>query len=363
MDRLLSKKRRGPITLSSSGIPDQTGSIRVGADDMLINALNRMTRTSRAYVFLDQDLISEGGLIGLMVEKKNPPRPSYYLRGSISQVDADVAERDVSVSPDHDVYDSNESTQGTLSTTRQLEVVSVDLHLVQYPSRRVVPGASVSNSMVVRKRSWGVSAYGLINVTGIDASLQIDRIESPGQAVRNLIEVGLIELIGRHAGVPFWNCLAVPETNAQANSIREHSFQRRTETERVTEAQVALIRLGRLGGTPSGRVDTATRSAIASFQAHENLLVNGIVDFDTWQRLMQRVAVLAVVKPDPKPAMQREPSVQASQRAGASPLGTSKPKDEDDGWHILHTSEAQQTQPESDEGNYAPLDSFLPAEE
>ncbi|MEE2944700.1 MAG: hypothetical protein VX444_05965, partial [Pseudomonadota bacterium] len=89
MDGLLQGKRT--IKVSSTGIPDKTRRISVGGDDMLINAINRMTRTSRAYVFLDQGIVKDGGLIDLSITQgKKEPRPDYYIRGSISQLDSSV---------------------------------------------------------------------------------------------------------------------------------------------------------------------------------------------------------------------------------------------------------------------------------
>lgn len=70
MDVLLGQTRRPTVKLSSTGIADHTRRINVAGDDMLINALVRMTRTSHAYVFLDQGLVSAQGLIDLLVVQK-----------------------------------------------------------------------------------------------------------------------------------------------------------------------------------------------------------------------------------------------------------------------------------------------------
>lgn len=114
---------------------------------MLINAINRMTRTSRAYVFLDQGLVRDPGLIDLSISQgKKDPRPDFYVRGSISQLDSSVATYEIGLGWEDNLGTSvPETSLLNMSANRRqgLSVVSVDLHLVAYPSRCVVRGASV----------------------------------------------------------------------------------------------------------------------------------------------------------------------------------------------------------------------------
>jgi len=229
MDGLLHGKRT--IRISSTGIPDRTRRISVAGDDMLINAINRMTRTSRAYVFLDQGLVKDGGLIDLgITQGKKEPRPDFYVRGAISQLDASVATDELGLGWDEGTVTPAPETdllKVTANRRQDLSVVSVDLHLVAYPNRQVVPGASVSNSMVVRSMRRRSTASGIIDLDDLGLSLQLDRIESQGQAVRNLIELSMIELVGRHRGVPYWQCLSSIETDPKRNNRQEHIFTAR----------------------------------------------------------------------------------------------------------------------------------------
>lgn len=366
MDRLLAAKGQQPVYISSTGIPDETRRISVAADDMLINALNRMNRTSHAYIFLDQGLVRADGLIDLLVvQRENPPRPSYYIRGAISQLDGDVGVTDVEVGFDDDILDDEDFIQVEADNRGDLSVVSVDLHLVAYPSRQIVPGASVSNSMVVRERRFGLDAFGLIAVTGLEFDLQIDRIESNGQAVRNLIEVSAIELIGRHSGIPFWKCLSGDNTNARLNSGTEHQFVAKSESERVIEAQRALITLKKLAVQPTGKLDKKTRSAIAVFQAEENLLVNGRVDFDTLQRLKER-ALEGAKGPKPvttstKPKkLARTSKNNTPGQASTANSATSEKNTSSSNRRIFLPPDAQRSQrTERNDAGFIPLDQFL----
>ena len=85
---------------------------------MLINALARMTRESRAYVFLDQGLTSRQGQIDLQnVQKRNTPRPDIYVRGSISQFDSAVGSTRLRGDADHVPLDSEADPEYSLDAT------------------------------------------------------------------------------------------------------------------------------------------------------------------------------------------------------------------------------------------------------
>ncbi|WP_270725971.1 peptidoglycan-binding domain-containing protein [Shimia sp. Alg240-R146] len=292
MDQLLAQSGKGSVLISSSGFPDETDDIDVGADDMLINAINQMNRSKPRYVFLDQARISGFGQLEIVTtRKKDEIKPRLYVRGSISQVDDEPSDNALTVG-----YNRGGETGITdtyIRGSRSLSVVSVDMHLVEFPSRRVLPGASVANSMVVTKRRFEAGAFGIIQAGTFGSPLRIERVESRSQAVRNLIEVGAIELLGRHAGVPFWTCLDAPTTDAKNNEAHERQTRKGSEAARIAEAQDHLTRLGMLRGGENGVLDAQTRRALSTFQGQHNLLPNGVVDFDTLQEL-RRLAGLKV---------------------------------------------------------------------
>lgn len=302
MDRLLKSSKRGQTLISSTDIPDETARISVGADDMLINALSRMNATSQRYVFVDQSLIKFGGLLDVEVQNGDELVPQYYIRGSISQLDQEVANdsADITATPS-----GGGLTGSRFGPYRKLSVVSVDMHLVAFPSRRVVPGASVANSMVVVGQGFGASASGLIDMATLGISLQIRRVESESQAVRNLVELGLIELLGRHAGVPYWTCLALPDTNAKVSEKTEKGYVRRTQPVPLSEVQSMLATLGYLDAPFETTLGQRTRSAISRFQADERVLPNGILDFDLVDRLKRKVEGQMQLDPNPRASVLR----------------------------------------------------------
>lgn len=336
MDGLLAQAKKRPLLISSTDLPDRTAGVRVGADDMLINAINQLNRTSRAYVFVDQPLERDGGQIDLLTTNgEDEIRPQIYIRGSISQLDSNPISGSVNPRSSDLSQSSGLTTNSTWS--RGTSVVSVDMHLVAWPSRRILPGASVANSMVVTTRGLTTNRVGLIEMTSINTTLTLSRVESRSQAVRALIELGVIELLGRHSGVPYWTCLARDDTDAWREDVQETEETLRPRSIRLSDVQQALIDLGYMEGRPTGRVDRATRTAIARFQTEEGLIASGRVDYDLWRRLKERIqtgtrAPHVEVPTGPLPGQSgprtpaRPPITKIIQRPRSEPRGRAAPQ-------------------------------------
>ncbi len=294
MDGLLAAAARPRVLVSSTGFPDLSRKVTVGADEMLVNAVNQMNHMSRAYVFVDQSLEKDWGQIDLLTPHEENLKPSLYIRAAVTQVDKGVVSDSGSLDLDLTDAPSPWSIFGTdfdgakASAGRDVAVVTVDMHLVSFPDKTVVPGSSVANSMVVVSDSRGIEGGGLIRLTGFDFSIKISRVESLGQAVRNLAELGVIELLGRHARVPYWDCLNIRPTNQKLDNLDESRFAASPNPVKVRDIQERLAALGYFGGSASGKLDGVTRRAISQFQADEKLIANGVVNYDLYVRLNEK---------------------------------------------------------------------------
>lgn len=298
MDDLFVKAKRPKVLISSNQIPDKTRKVNVDTRGMIITALNHMTRRSKAFVFVEQGLVGRTSGDTLALEKDDPkgakpPQPQLYINGAISQLDDEA--RDVSLNATLDGLDPGESglSSTQFETGANQTVVSLDLHLVGFPSRVVIPGSAVSNSITVSRKRWGPGLVGVISQRTLGLTLEIETVESTGQAVRSLIELGLIETLGRYTGVPFWECLSKPEVLAleTARAEREH-MQRSEAPERLRMAQRVLQRLGYPYVSITGSLDEQTRAALANFQAQQGILSSGQLDFDTYRALEKAHAAM-----------------------------------------------------------------------
>ncbi len=294
MDNMLATAKRPRVLISSTGFPDLSKKVTVGADEMLVNAINQMNRQSGTYVFIDQSLEKDWGQIDLLTPQEENLRPRYYIRAAVTQVDkgvvSDNGALDLNLTNTPNPWNPFKISpqNAELSAGREVAVITVDMHLVSFPDKIIVPGSSVANSMVVVTNSRGAGVGGLIRLTGFDFSIKISRVESLGQAVRNLAELGVIELLGRHARVPYWNCLNIRPSNQKLDNLDEVRFNAMSRPSKISEAQKLLAFLGYWSGEPSGRLGQTTRKAISHFQADNKLIATGELNYQLFILLKER---------------------------------------------------------------------------
>jgi hypothetical protein len=267
----------------------------VGGDEMLLNAINHMNIKSGAYIFQDQSFSRDFGQLVILSPTEDQEQPKFYFRGAITQVDADTIDDQLKLDLDftnapHPLTVNGGALQKVSPNFRRgVSVVSVDLHLVSYPDKIVLAGGSVANSMVVTDKGFGTGGSGFINLTGYNLTLSFNRVESIGQAVRNLIELGTIELLGRHAKVPYWQCLNIEPANEKLENLKRSAYITTPETISVLETQRMLAKLGLYTNQPDGRMNLATHAALAKFQADKDLIATGDLNYDVYARLQQEL--------------------------------------------------------------------------
>jgi hypothetical protein len=131
----------------------------------------------------------------------------------------------------------------------------------------------------------GADVGGFIGKAGLSLSVSLDKSEGFHQAVRNLIELSTIEILGKLTRVPYWQCLSIESTNPNYRTEARGWFDTMGETERERVVSVALVRAGYLRDEGNGP-NPGLSEAVARYQAENDLVPNGRVDFDLYYRLL-----------------------------------------------------------------------------
>ena len=151
----------------------------------------------------------------------------------------------------------------------------------------------------------GMDLAGRIKGVGGYFNVSYDRSEGLHQGVRDLIQLGTIELLGRIAKVPYEQCLKPESVSPGAVVAAETQFEGMSEEERVRFTQHRLQVLNDAtslrpapyyGGAATGRMDAATRDAIARYRRQASLVGNAEIDLDLF-RSLQNQAVTKVPSP------------------------------------------------------------------
>lgn len=284
MDNLLLSFGVKNVVITSAGIPDATSEVKAGTKDMLISAVSRMSVKSRAFAFVDfdqtqTDVAQLQSLIGFTDKFV---APSYYIRGAITQLDSGVISNSVGAGVAVSAVDIGVSKDLVVS------VVSLDLNLGYLASRQIIPGISANNSVAVSRKGIGGDVGAKIGKAGVSFNLSMNKSEGMHSAVRSLIELSVIEIVGKLAQVPYWRCLSIEQTNPEMIAEARSWFEAMSQEDRIAFTQRALASKGYYSGAINGIYDRSTKAASARYQADHQLIADGRINFQLYQSLINQ---------------------------------------------------------------------------
>jgi hypothetical protein len=281
MDDLFIAQGKRDIYITTAGIPDATGLIAAGTKEMFITAVSRMSARSNAFNFVDYDptqldvqVLSE--MVGL---RKEFVAPNYYVRGAITQLDSNVLQSSAAAGI------SVPGLDAAINGSKIASVISIDLNVAKLVTRQIMPGISASNSIAVVQSGKGADIGGFIGKAGLSLSVSLDKSEGFHQAVRNLIELSTIEVLGKLTRVPYWQCLSIESTNPNFRN-EAHTWYDVTPNGELTRfVSTTLARDGYLQGS-ANEAGAQLTDAIARYQAENDLVPSGRIDFELYYRLL-----------------------------------------------------------------------------
>jgi len=284
MDETLLAFGKRDIVMTTAGIPDSTGKVAAGTKEMLITAISNMSKKSKAITYTDYDT-ERNDLTWLFNEVRNANAdrrkiPNFYIRGAITQLDDNALESQQSVGLAFSFADLG------LSRDQVVSVLSVDMNMGDSVTRTIIPGVNASNSMAIVRSGRSGEAGGKIGKMGVNFSMSLNQSEGSGAATRALIELGLIELIGKLTNVPYWRCLEIDKTNPVMLQQARDWYDGLEEPDRIKFVQRKLAAAGFYSGAASGQTDRALTDAISRYKDQHQLIANGRIDFDLYYSLL-----------------------------------------------------------------------------
>ena len=286
MDKMLRDYKVSNVLISSKNIPDVTGKLSVATKEMMITSLSMMSRTSNTFRFVDfeidairQDTVQNLTSLLLNAGQMKIQRPTLYISGALSFMDQNISVKRMGGGVSATNWDVGLS-RDFMSTAFGLE-----LHLGDFMTRTLLPGVDSSNTIIVANTAVGGDIGGRIKKTGIQFNFGNEVSQGTGPAVRTLVDLGLIELVGKWARVPYWQCVALDQTHPEFQAQMRAWWDDMSSDDRLRLFQNALRSTSYYSGVVDGRPNTALREAIARFQADQNVTITGNLSFETYERL------------------------------------------------------------------------------
>ena len=328
MDRLLREAQLPTTLITSKQIPDYSSKVPAAAKDMIITSLSQMSRLSNAFRFVDyevdiarQDTVQNLTTILLNNNQMQLQRPALYISGAIAYADQNV------INNRYDVGTSATRLDTGYSASRNATVIALEMHLGDFRTRTLIPGLDSANEVIIGGGGQGLDLAGRIGNYGVKFNVGRDYAIGAGGALRTLIDLGVIEMVGKWARVPYWQCLTLEQTHPDFQRQLRDWFDEGSPLAQTRLVQRSLMTQGYLSppNDANALVDDkglAFVTALGRFQADTGMVVTGVVDFPTYERALRNFVVLG---PDGKLAQVGWTPTNASLVALAPPDGTASP--------------------------------------
>ncbi|MFP2514181.1 DUF4384 domain-containing protein [Buttiauxella agrestis] len=293
MDQLLLKKNIPTTYITSKLIPDASGKVFVSVKDMIITSLSKMSRSSHSFEFVDfetdplkQDTVQNITTLLLNSGDMHIPKPQLYVSGAITSMDQNVMIKGTGFGVASDDFE--------LGTTSDLIATnfSLELHLGDFDTRTILPGIESANELAIAGKGDALNGGGRISKAGTQFSLSTAYSQGVGPATRALVDLGTIEIVGKWAEVPYWQCLSLDQTHPEFQREMHDWYKGMSMREQISFFEKALYAGGYLATPETAGLTTTLKQAILSFQKDEAIVPTGIPNFETYEKIMRHYVTI-----------------------------------------------------------------------
>lgn len=253
-------------------IKDKTKKVNAGTREMLISAISDMTRRSQAIQVIAYGNDS-GNLIGFLnsAEQKGAYQsvPPYDIIGAISQLDKDLIRNQADFGGQTGgTFDGKKFGGGLgVSASNAASILGLDLSVITTHNMAVIPGVNTRNSVVIYKTGKGGGFDAGILKTGINYSISSGRSDGQAQALRAMVELSAIELVGKMTKLPYWKCLGFDEGHISiTREISDWYYQLTQGGGLHTEAKVHLYLRGYYAGPLDETITVEYQAAVIEYK-------------------------------------------------------------------------------------------------
>ena len=295
MDQLFRDAHVPTTLITTKQIPDYSNRVPVATKDMIVTAISQMSRLSNAFRFVDfevdisrQDTVQNLTTILLNSNQMQLQRPALYVSGAVAFVDQNV------ISNRFDVGTSASRLETGYSANKNATIIGLEMHLGDFRTRTMIPGLDSANEVIIGTAGQGLDLAGRIGDYGWGFNVGRDYTQGSGAAVRTLVELAMIELVGKWARVPYWQCLTMEQTHPEFQRQLRDWYNEGNMAVHSGLVKRSLVSAGYLSSTTEVLpVNHPTiREAIARYQADQGMVVSGVVDFMTYERTLRNYVTL-----------------------------------------------------------------------
>jgi hypothetical protein len=262
---------------------------------MIVTALSQMSRLSNAFRFIDyevdisrQDTVQNMTAIMLNNNQMQLQKPALYVSGALSFVDQNV------INNHFEAGTSAARLETGYSSNRNATIIGLDLHLADFKTRTMIPGLDSANEVVVGNATQGLDLAGKIGSYGVQFNVGRDYTQGTGAAVRTLVDLAMIELIGKWSRLPYWRCLTLDQSHPEFQRQMRDWYDDGSPAVHSKLVRTALVSQGYMSALQNAAADNSAdfKAAVGRFQSDTGMVVTGLIDFATYERVLRSYTAL-----------------------------------------------------------------------
>ena len=279
MDNLMIDYGVRDVSMLVEDIVDQTKKVNAGTRDMLITAVSDMTRRSRAVrvVAFGRDATNViSFLASAQRQSAYEVTPQFDIKGSVSQFDENVIRNQKDLGIGIQPFINLGVTRDSASS-----ILGLDLSVLTTDDMSILAGVTSRNSVVILKQGSGTDADAAYHKFGVSYSMSLSKSEGQSQALRGLVELAVIELMGKLTKTPYWSCLgADPKASEEIRAEMSDWYyaMAASRVELIGYFQNQLRRRGFYEGPVDGKFNPAIDEAIGNYRAALGLSKQALLD-------------------------------------------------------------------------------------
>lgn len=207
------RERKSPLYVQSRAIADSTGLSHPLVGSELPNDITEMVRSAVnrigdrvVYVPFQPDYVlghvQQGAKMQLTL-------PNVQITGAITEFDRALSSAGRGNNASILFGKGKGETDATLSNkaTATVSRLSVDFNLVDFGTQTMLPRVQAVNSMRVLNQTTEDAYDFAIYGNGFGFTTNTRYLQGRHNAIRLLVDLSIVQLLGRHTNMPYWRCL------------------------------------------------------------------------------------------------------------------------------------------------------------
>lgn len=283
---------RPHLNIMSKEIADNTGTsaatsgeIPRNITEMVKSTLNGVGGTI-TFVPYDPEFMSNNA--NLEYSKfENKTIPHVIVAGGITEFDRGLVTKGDGVDGGFDIgeygFEVADKNKGSLAQ------VTLDFNLINFEKLAAIPRIQSINSIKLHKSTKSDNIAFTIKGVSFGANGSIKKVQGRHAAVRLLVQLSMMQLIGRYQKLPYWNLLPGIEPDQVVLDAIQIDFSEMTPTEQTQEIQT-LLYLHNFPVKVTGQENPSTTQALQKFAA-KNSLSNPGINNSTYLQLFENIPI------------------------------------------------------------------------